>query len=201
MWVVGLTGGIGSGKTTVADLFARHGVPVIDTDRIAHELTSRAGKAMPLVVAQFGQEYADRDGSLDRPMMRRRVFGDPLARTRLEAILHPLIRQEVEAQLRAVDAPYAIVVIPLLVERGGYDELLDRVLVVDCDPNTQIARTMARNGLQREEVQAILDAQADRALRLSRADDVIDNQGDPKALADRVRALNEKYSAFAHRKP
>lgn len=201
MRVIGLTGGIGSGKTTVANLFsARHGVPVIDTDQIAHDLTSSGGRAMPLIRSQFGPEFLVADGSLNRPLMRDRIFGDPGSRRKLETILHPLIRQEVKALLKSIAAPYTLVVIPLLVETGGYD-FLDRVLVVDCEPQTQIARTMARSGLRREEIQAILDVQADREYRLGRADDVIQNDGSPEDLIGPVDVLNAKYSLFAAGKP
>jgi dephospho-CoA kinase len=201
MLVIGLTGGIGSGKSTVADLFSKHGVPVIDTDRISHDLTMSDSNAMSLIEKKFGREFLNPDGSLNRQLMRSTVFSHSLSRNNLEAILHPLIRQEVEQQLDTMTAPYAIVVIPLLVEKGGYDDLVQRVLVVDCSPDKQIARTMTRNKLSREEVQAILDTQATRQQRLDRADEVIINEESPAELEAEIQALNEKYSLIAHKKP
>jgi dephospho-CoA kinase len=201
MLVVGLTGGIGSGKSTVAEMFAQRGVPVIDTDHIARELTCSGGQAMPLIRAQFGPDYLNPDGGLNRPLMRRTVFGDPASRGKLEAILHPLIRSQVETQLNSLAVPYALVVIPLLVEKGGYADLLDQVLVVDCSPVRQIARTMARSELSREEVELIVAAQADRQARLERADDVIVNEGDRAELGAKIQALHEKYFSLADKKP
>lgn len=201
MLVVGLTGGIGSGKSTVAELFAQHGVPVIDTDLIAHALTQAGGLAMSLIRSQFGPDFVDSEGGLNRALMRRTVFGDPAPRSKLEAILHPLIRNRVETQLKTLTAAYAVVVIPLLVEKGGYADLLDRVLVVDCSPELQIARTMARSALSGEEVQRILAAQADRQTRLAQADDVIKNEGDIDELQAKIQALNQEYSSLADKKP
>jgi dephospho-CoA kinase len=191
---VGLTGGIGSGKSTVAALFARHGVLVIDTDAIAHRLTAAGGVAIPAIRAAFGDAVLAPDGALDRAAMRRRVFADANARKRLEAILHPLIRQQVERELARLEAqPYAIVVIPLLVETAAYGDLVERILVVDCDEASQVERVCARNGLALQEVEAIMAAQASRAQRLAVADDVIDNTGDGTALAAQVDALHRKY--------
>ena len=201
MLIVGLTGGIGSGKSTIADLFARHGVSLVDTDQIARDLTGSGGHALPAIREQLGPEFLNSDGALNRALMRRKAFRDPDARFRLEAILHPLIRDRVAARLNALDGPYALVVIPLLVETEGYADLLDRVLVVDCNPELQIARTMARSGLGREEVERILAVQASRQARLARADDVILNEGDRAELAGKVRALHEKYSSLADKKP
>lgn len=201
MLVVGLTGGIGAGKSTVAEMFAQQGVPVIDTDHIARELTCSGGQAIPLIRAQFGPEYLDPDGGLNRPLMRRTVFGDPASRGKLEAILHPLIRNRVETQLNSLVAPYALVVIPLLVEKGGYADLLDQVLVVDCSPERQIARTVARSELSWEEVELILAAQADRQARLDHADEVIVNEGDRAELVAKIQALHEKYFSLADKKP
>jgi dephospho-CoA kinase len=201
MLVVGLTGGIGCGKSTVADLFSRHGVPVIDTDRISHDLTMSGGKAMSQIEKVFGREYLNADGSLNRDLMRTTVFSHSASRKNLEDILHPLIRQEVERQLDRMAASYAIVVIPLLVEKGDYDDLVQRVLVVDCSRDKQIARTLARSKISREEVQAILSTQASRQQRLDRADDVIANDGRPAELQAVIQALNEKYSLMGHKKP
>jgi dephospho-CoA kinase len=197
MWVVGLTGGIGSGKSTVADSFAAQGVPVIDTDVIARDLTAPGGAALDAVRATFGEAVMQADGTLDRAALRRRVFSDSASRHRLEAILHPLIRQRVEQALGTLTAPYALVVVPLLVETGGYRDVLDRVLVVDCPEDMQIERVIARSGLTRDEVTAILAAQASRAERLAAADDVIVNSASPEALRTQVAALHRRYLAFS----
>jgi dephospho-CoA kinase len=165
-FVVGLTGGIGSGKSAVGDLFAARGIAVIDTDAIAHQLTAPGGAAMPAIRAEFGDAAATAEGALDRAAMRNIVFADPSARKRLEAILHPLIRIESERRLASADSPYAILMVPLLVESGDYRKRVDRVAVVDCREETQIARVMRRNGLARPEVERILAAQASRAQRL-----------------------------------
>lgn len=197
MLTIGLTGGIGSGKSAAAERFAELGVPVIDTDVIAHELTRPGGQALDAIRASFGDAVIAVDGSLDRPMLRRRVFGDPAARRQLEAILHPLILHEVKTRLAALSAPYAVAVIPLLVETGAYDSLLDRIAVVDCPEELQIARTVARSGLTHEEVSAILAAQATRRARLAAADDVIVNTGTLAALRDEVDALHQRYLTLA----
>ncbi len=197
-YVVGLTGGIGSGKSAVADLFGALGVNVVDADAVAHALTKAGGGAMPAVCAEFGDGVADADGALDRAAMRARVFADPSARKRLEAILHPMIREESERRLAAgADAPYAILMVPLLVESGGYRKRVNRIAVVDCAEETQIARVMSRNGLAREEVERILAAQATRAERLAAADDVIDNDGPLAALAPQIERLHSKYLSYA----
>ena len=198
-YVVGLTGGIGSGKSAAADLFAERGILVVDTDAIAHALTAPGGAAMPAIRAEFGATVAAADGALDRAAMRAIVFADPAARQRLEAILHPMIRRESE-RLLAADAarsPYAILMVPLLIEAGSYRERVDRIAVVDCAEATQIARVMGRNGLAREEVQRILAAQATRAERLAVADDVIDNDGDLAALRPQIERLHVNYLAYA----
>ena len=197
MFTVGLTGGIGSGKSTVADLFAELGVPVIDTDVIARQLTVPGGAALEAIRAAFGEDVMLADGMLDRAALRRRVFADAAARRQLEAILHPRIRQMVEQSLATLDAPYALIVIPLLVETGGYRDVLGRVLVVDCPEALQVARVMARSGLARDEVDAILAAQAGRAERLAAADDVIVNDGSAAALRAEVAALHQRYLACA----
>jgi len=197
-YVVGLTGGIGSGKSAVADLFAALGVNVVDADAVAHALTRAGGSAMPAVCAEFGDGVADADGALDRAAMRARVFADPPVRRRLEAILHPMIREESERRLAAgAGAPYAILMVPLLVESGSYRQRVNRIAVVDCAEETQIARVMSRNGLAREEVERILAAQATRAERLAAADDVIDNDGALAALAPQVERLHTEYLSYA----
>ncbi len=198
-FVVGLTGGIGSGKSAVADLFAEHGVVVIDTDAIAHQLTAPGGASMPAIRAEFGAAVATPEGALDRAAMRSIVFADASARKRLEAILHPMIRSESERRLASADSPYAILMVPLLVESGDYRKRVDRVAVVDCREQTQIDRVMQRNGLARPEVERILAAQATRAERLAAADDVIDNDGALAELAPRIERLHAAYLASAGR--
>lgn len=194
MIAVGLTGGIGSGKSTVADLFAARGVPLVDTDVIAHRITAPHGIAMPAIASQFGPEFVAADGSMDRARMRAFVFGDESARKRLEAITHPLIRAETERETREAKGPYVIVVVPLLVESGNWKTRVDRVLVVDCNVETQIARVMSRNGFTRDQVLAIITRQATREARLAAADDVIVNDGATlEALAQDVETLHQRY--------
>ncbi|MHB0917666.1 MAG: dephospho-CoA kinase [Thiobacillus sp.] len=197
MFAVGLTGGIGSGKSTVADCFAALGVPVIDTDVIARELTAPGGAALEAIRAAFGATVMQADGTLDRAVLRRRVFADSAARHQLEAILHPRIRQGVALKLATLTAPYALIVIPLLVETGDYRDVLNRVLVVDCPEAVQIARVMARSGLAHGEIKAILAAQAGRAERLAVADDIIVNTLSLEALRAEVAALHQRYLALA----
>ncbi len=201
MYKVGLTGGIGSGKSTVADLFAELGVPVIDTDQIARQLTVPGGAALQAIHTAFSESTFKPDGSLDRAALRRLVFAEPAARQQLEAILHPLIRDEVERVLANLDAPYVLIVIPLLVETGGYRDLLNRILVVDCPETLQISRVKARNGLAQDEVLAIMAAQATRVERLARADDVIANTASAEALRAGVAALNQRFLTLAAAQP
>lgn len=191
--VVGLTGGIGSGKSAAADCFAELGIDVVDTDAIAHRLTGAGGAAMPALVAEFGPEVAGADGALDRARMRRLVFADPAARGRLEAILHPLIREQSAADCQAATSPYVILAVPLLVESGTCRARCQRIVVVDCPESLQISRVMARNGLPEAEVRAIMAAQATRAQRLAAADDVLENAGDLAQLAAQVAQLHRKY--------
>jgi dephospho-CoA kinase len=191
--VIGLTGGIGSGKSTVADLFSHLGVTVVDTDRIAHELTGAEGAAMPEIIAAFGKDIALPQGALDRAAMRQRVFTDASAKTRLEAILHPKIRQESRQRCQAATSVYVLLAVPLLVETGVWRQEVRRVLVVDCDEATQIARVKARSALSAAEVLAIMATQATRSERLAVADDVILNNGTPEALEPQVQALHLRY--------
>lgn len=193
---VGLTGGIASGKTTVANLFAARGVPVIDTDVIARQIVEPGQPALAAVVAEFGPGVLGADGRIDRPRMRERVFGDEAARRRLEAILHPAIRTEMERQSSEAGGDYQVLVIPLLAE-GGRREHLDRVLVVDVPETTQIERLVRRDGVPRVQAEAALRAQATRDARLAFADDVVENDGDLEALDDRVARLHERYLALA----
>ncbi|MCF8175289.1 MAG: dephospho-CoA kinase [Burkholderiaceae bacterium] len=198
-YVVGLTGGIGSGKSAAGDLFAKRGIAVVDTDAIAHALTAPGGLAMPAIRAEFGDAVVAADGALDRAAMRAIVFADPSARKRLEAILHPMIGSESERLLLAsaakAGAPYAILMVPLLIESGSYRERVDRVAVVDCSEATQIARVISRNGLPRGEIERILAAQATRAQRLAAADDVIDNEGALADLGPQIERLHVEYLA------
>ncbi|MBI1284585.1 MAG: dephospho-CoA kinase [Thiobacillus sp.] len=196
MFTVGLTGGIGSGKSTVADCFAARGVPIIDTDVLARESTASESPALEAIRATFGESVMRADGTLDRAALRRRVFSDVDSRHQLEAILHPLIRHGVERARERLTAPYVLIVIPLLVETAGYRDLLDRILVVDCSEDLQIVRVMARSGLDRDEVEAILAAQAGRADRLAVADDVIDNSGTPEDLDAQVASLHQRYQTL-----
>ena len=192
-FVVGLTGGIGCGKSTVADIFSSLGVAVVDTDLIAHELTGPQGAAMPAIVAAFGPEVLLSQGGLDRVEMRRRVFGDSESRKRLENVLHPLIRREAEARCRAAGSQYALLAVPLLVETGVYRQRVRRVLVVDCDEIVQVARVVARSGLSPDEVRGIMSTQATRAERLAVADDVIYNDDGIAALEPQVIVLHQRY--------
>ncbi|WNC90197.1 dephospho-CoA kinase [Paraburkholderia sp. FT54] len=198
MFAVGLTGGIGSGKSTVADLFAAHGVPLVDTDLIAHRITAPNGIAMPKIAAEFGEAFVAPDGSLDRARMRTLVFSDDGARKRLEGITHPLIRSETEREEREARGPYVIVVVPLLVESGRWKTRVNRVLTVDCSVETQISRVMSRNNFSREQVLAIIARQATREARLAAADDVIDNDNAPlDALKAQVDAQHRAYLSLA----
>jgi dephospho-CoA kinase len=196
-FVIGLTGGIGSGKSAAADEFARLGATLVDTDAIAHELTAPGGAAIDAVRAQFGDGAIDASGAMDRVQMRARVFADPQARQRLEALLHPLIRRESSARVAAARGPYVVLVVPLLVESAGYRSRVDRVLVVDCPVEQQVARVRARSGLSEEEVRRIVAAQVSREARLAAADDVIDNSGTLDALHSQVRHLHTRYLALA----
>jgi dephospho-CoA kinase len=199
MFVVGLTGGIGSGKSTVADLFAAHGVPLVDTDVIAHRITAPRGLAMPQIAAEFGEKFVAPDGSLDRAQMRALVFSEESARKRLEAITHPLIRAETEREQREAQGPYVIIVVPLLVESGSWKSRVNRVLTVDCTVETQIARVMKRNGFSREQVLAIIARQATREARLAAADDVIDNDNAPlDTLKTQVASQHLAYLSLAN---
>ncbi len=192
-FIVGLTGGIGSGKSTVADLFVAEGAALVDTDAIAHELTGPGGQAMPLLAEAFGSEIVKPDGSLNRAQLRQRVFADAAARARLEGILHPLIREISVARCLAADAPYVILAVPLLVETGAYRERCDRVAVVDCPEALQIERVKTRSGLSASEVEAIMASQASREQRLAVADDVVTNDAGKANLHEQVVRLHHKY--------
>ena len=197
---IGLTGGIGSGKSTVAALFAEHSIPVIDADTIAHQLTLPAGAATQKIIQTFGPEISGANAAIDRKRLAQRVFNNPAERTQLEAILHPLIRAEMQNAVRSLTAPYCLLVIPLLIESQQQD-LVDRILVVDVDENTQVERTKTRDGRKAEEILAILSVQADRAQRLKQADDCITNSGNLAALKIQVATLHRKYLALATQAP
>lgn len=194
---VGLTGGIGCGKSTVADLFAALGATIVDTDVIAHALTAPQGAAMSAIVAEFGPDFAQLDGALDRARMRTLVFSDASARARLEAILHPRIRAATEAAGQAATGAYVIYVVPLLIESGSWRERVTRVLAIDCSEDTQVARVMQRSQLSADEVRAIMATQVTRARRLAEADDVVDNDAGLDALRAQVQALHERYLALS----
>ncbi len=195
---IGLTGGIGSGKSVVAKAFMALGVPVICTDTIARELVEVGQAALAEIAARFGPEALLPEGGLDRAGMRQRVFADADSRLALEAILHPRIRDEVRAKLAAATAPYVVVDIPLLAETGAaFRPLLDRVLVVECAAATRRQRVMQRDGASAEQVDAMLASQASDATRQAMADDTIVNEGSLEELADRVSALDRRYRMLA----
>jgi dephospho-CoA kinase len=196
MFRVGLTGGVASGKSTVARMFAELGAGVVDTDVIAREVVARGEPGLEAIVAAFGDSVLLGSGALDRAALRRVVFRDAGRRKTLEAILHPLIRARALSQIESLAAPYALVVVPLLVETG-FAELVERVAVVDCPEHMQLERLRRRDGIGAEEAQAMLAAQVDRQTRLAKADDVIDNSGTLEATRTQVEALDTRYLEIA----
>jgi dephospho-CoA kinase len=194
-FVVGLTGGIGSGKSAAADEFAALGATIVDTDAIAHELTGRGGAAIPEIAQRFGADFVA-GGALDRKKMRDHVFADPAAKRRLEDLLHPMIREESARRIAAAAGPYVVHVVPLLIESPDYRRRVNRVLVVDVPEETQLERVRRRSGLTTDEVQAIMRTQVPRAERLAAADDVIDNSRARDAMRKQVAALHQKYLQF-----
>jgi dephospho-CoA kinase len=196
-FVVGLTGGIGSGKSAAAAEFERLGASVVDTDAIAHQLTQAGGAAIPGLEKLFGKEAIGQDGAMDRKKMRDQVFADPQAKKALEALLHPLIRQESQRRIASAPGPYVIHVVPLLVESPDYRSRVDRLLVIDAPEELQVERVRSRSGLSAAEVRAIVAAQATRAERLAAADDVIENRGTIAALREQVAALHRKYLEYS----
>lgn len=194
---LGLTGGIGSGKSTVLALLQAHGAAAVDADAISRGVTAPGGAALPAIASQFGPEFITADGALDRDRMRERVYARPEARRELEAIIHPLVGEEIARQVEAAvaaGARWIVFDIPLLVESGRWRAQLDRVLVVDCEPETQVARVAARSGLAPDAVRAIIASQAPRALRLAAADVVICNEGlSLAALADEVEQVVQSF--------
>ena len=194
---IGLTGGIGSGKSEASREFARLGVPVIDTDVIARELVRPGQPALAEIVARFGTEMLGENGNLDRTRLRKTVFSDPGLRRQLEAILHPRIRERAEALTEQVKGPYCVLVIPLLVETSG-DYPLDRILVIDSPRELQVERIAARDGLSESEIEAILETQASREQRLAIADDIIVNDASPEHLRSEIERLHRLYSETGH---
>jgi dephospho-CoA kinase len=199
-FAVGLTGGIGSGKTAVADQFEALGAAIIDSDAIAHQLTAAGGAAIEAIAGQFGPHYIAADGALDRRRMRELVFRDPSAKAQLEAILHPRIRHLAMARAAATigRSPYVMFVVPLLIESGNWRGRVDRILVVDCSPAAQEARVCARSRLEPVLVRTIMAQQAPRADRLDAADDIIVNDGPIGQLTSRVQWLHRSYCGYAH---
>ena len=192
--IVGLTGGIGCGKSTVAAEFTRLGATVVDTDAIARALTAPGGAAVAAIRAAFGEDFITAEGALDRAAMRRRAFDDPAVRTRLEAILHPAIRASADQALESAPGAYALIDVPLLFETRGYLDRIWRTLVVDCPEEVQVARVMARSALGEQEVRRIMAAQWPRWRRLQMADDVVWNAGTPEAIAPQCSRLHGIYS-------
>jgi dephospho-CoA kinase len=196
-FVVGLTGGIGSGKSAAAAEFERLGASVVDTDAIAHELTAAGGAAIPELEKFFGKEAIEESGAMDRDKMRSRVFADPAAKKALEALLHPLIREESQRRIAAARGPYVVHVVPLLIESPDYRSRVDRVLVIDAPVELQVERARLRSGLSEAEVRAIVAAQTTRAQRRAAADDVIENRGTIDELRKQVAAFHRKYLGYS----
>lgn len=195
--VIGLTGGIGSGKSTVADGFAALGIPVIDADLLARELVEPGQAALREIMAAFGADCIGTDGRLDRDYIRRQIYADSMRKRQLEAILHPKIRQRIRDLLAGISTPYCIVVIPLLLETGQTD-LVDRILVVDTPEKEQLKRVAARDGLTHNAVMAIMAAQTDRNTRLNAADDIIHNDTDMDSLNGRIQELHQLYMELSY---
>lgn len=190
--VIGLTGGIGSGKTAVSNKLAELGATVIDTDEIAHSLTQPQGLAMPEIRQHFGQEALLPDGRMNRDYMRKLVFNNPEMRLTLEKILYPLIRKTVQQKLDLGTPHYFVIVVPLLFEKGGWNELMDEIVVVDCPVEQQVARVIERNGWSEEQVRAVMQNQASRETRLKGADHVIENTGALTELIEKIDFLHDK---------
>ncbi|NDU88199.1 MAG: dephospho-CoA kinase [Ferrovum sp.] len=196
-YIVGVTGGIGAGKSTVASLFAKRGAGLVDTDAISRQMTAPGGAAIQAIREKFGEAFIAEDGSLDRTAMRNHVFNHPPARKQLESIMHGRIREAVYAALEAATQPYVLLVVPLLIEVGSYRPILSRVLVVDCDEELQVERAAKRPDMTEDAVRAIMAAQTDRKTRLRVADDVIDNNGDLESLEAVVERLDQQYRTVA----
>jgi len=195
--IVGLTGGIGCGKSSACEIFQELGIDVVDTDQIAHELTQPNGKAIPAIRNFFGNEYITFEGALDRTKMRQLVFKDNTMRLKLEKLLHPLIFKETSQRIKRCQSPYVIVAVPLLFETNDYDRLIDRSLVIDCDEQLQINRTMKRSHLSVEEIKSIMDAQMNRQQRLKKADDVIVNNQGFDQLKEQIFCIHQNYNQIS----
>jgi dephospho-CoA kinase len=196
-YTVGLTGGIGSGKSAAARMFEDLGVTVVDSDAIAHQLTAPGGAAIDLIRKTFGPDYVTPEGAMDRARMRELVFADAAKKLDLEAILHPMIRERSGELTRAASSAYVILMVPLLVESRDFRARYRRILVVDCPEDMQVARVIARNALDARQVRSIMASQAPRPARLAAADDVIDNSRDLAHLRRQVEALHERYLQLA----
>ena len=199
-YCIGVTGGIGSGKSSAAKLFAERGAAVVDTDEIARQLTAPEGDAMGAIAKAFGPAVIAADGSLNRTAMRELVFADITRRRQLEAILHPMIRAEARRRVLAATSPYVLLLVPLLLETGRYGNIVQRILVIDCAESTQIERTVSRSQLSEESVRSIMAAQLPREKRREQADDMIDNNGDLEHLRGQVAALHQRYLELAEAK-
>jgi len=197
-FVVGLTGGIGSGKSAASKAFAGLGVEVVDTDALAHELSAPGTPGLAAIRTAFGSDLVLQSGELDRASLRKKVFADPSARARLEAVLHPLIVAEARRRMAAWQGPYGVIVVPLLLERGGLAASVDRILVVDCPEAEQVRRAVARSALSEADVRAIMATQFDRSRRLAAADDILDNAGSLDAIAPQVEELDRSYRRLAN---
>ncbi len=198
MYRVGLTGGIASGKTMVANIFAELGAGVVDTDQVARDVVAPGQPGLDAVRSEFGAAVIRASGELDRRALREVVFADPAARQTLESLLHPLIRARTLEALEQMKAPYAVAVVPLLVETG-FGKLVDRVAVVDCPREIQLRRLMDRDGIEPDQAESMLSAQVDRQTRLQAADDVIDNSGNLESTRRQVQQLNDRYSRLSAR--
>lgn len=197
MLVIGLTGGIAAGKSTATAFFQERGVPVIDADEVARDVVAAGTAGLAAVIAAFGPQIAQPDGTLDRRRLRELVFADPAERHRLEAILHPLIATEIRARLQRVTGPYCILAVPLLIESSNLRALVDRVLVIDVPVDVQVARLMQRDRMTAEQCRAMLATQASRARRLEAADDVVDNATDVAALQRQLDSVHARYLELA----
>ncbi len=193
--LIGLTGGIGCGKTAVTDSFARLGVPIIDADLVSRQLVEPGQSALELITQRFGRDTLLPDGNLNRQRLREIIFADELARANLERIMHPQIRARMRQQAQATEAPYAILAIPLLFEKG-LEQMVDRILVIDCSLEQQIQRTSARDDVPPEQARSITDTQVSRSYRVAAADDLIDNSGSLEQLMPQVVALHKRYLAL-----
>ena len=198
--IIGLTGGIGSGKTSATRFFAAEGIAIIDADTIAHELTGAQGDAIPNIKKYFGVDFITKNGKLDRKKMKNRIFSDINSRKKLEKILHPLIQAEIMHRIETASSPYIIVVAPLLLETGDYCETVTRILVVDCNEEYQISRTVSRDGLSKEDVRTIMATQKPRQERLNQADDVIVNDTDISSLQEKVKLQHNIYLSLLQKK-